>query len=182
MLLYMQVNKKNIYTCSMVPDIQSIREYQNFPNSYLLFTKVSMHLSISHSLCSTVFSLCRCSSRSPIMLSILLVMYCIQLAVYYYYIYMYSQLHVGHTNTYSCERIPGRKHRSPDPSSGYITKRLQNRRTGLPIQPHIVCVALLQCDMHACSTVCHFAHARPTMRSILLVINPRARMRSEGLL
>ena len=58
----------------MVPDVQSIREYQNFPNSYLLFTKVSMHLSISHSLCSTVFSLCRRSSRSPIMLSILLVM------------------------------------------------------------------------------------------------------------
>ena len=50
----------------MVPDVQSIREYQNFPNSYLLFTKVSMHLSISH-------SLCRRSSRSPIMLSILLV-------------------------------------------------------------------------------------------------------------
>ena len=39
----------------------------------------------------------------------------------------------------------------------------------LPIQPHLVCVALLQCHMHACSTVCHFAHARPTMRSILLV-------------
>ena len=51
----------------MVPDVQSIREYQNFPNSYLLFTKVSMHLSISH-------SLCRRSSRSPIMLSILLVL------------------------------------------------------------------------------------------------------------
>ena len=50
----------------MVLDVQSIREYQNFPNSYLLFTKVSMHLSISH-------SLCRRSSRSPIMLSILLV-------------------------------------------------------------------------------------------------------------
>ena len=50
--------------------------YQNFPNSYLLFTKVSMHLSISHSLCSAVHnydSLCRRSSRSPIMLSILLV-------------------------------------------------------------------------------------------------------------
>ena len=39
-------------------------------------TKVSMHLSISHSLCSAVHnyeSLCRRSSRSPIMLSILLV-------------------------------------------------------------------------------------------------------------
>ena len=39
-------------------------------------TKVSMHLSISHSLCSAVHSydsLCRHSSRSPIMLSILLV-------------------------------------------------------------------------------------------------------------
>ena len=47
-----------------------------------------------------------------------IIMHCIQLAVYYYYIYMYSQLHVGHTNTYSCERLPGRKHRSPDPSSG----------------------------------------------------------------
>ena len=34
--------------------VHSIREYQNFPNSYLLFTKVSMHLSISHSLCSAV--------------------------------------------------------------------------------------------------------------------------------
>ena len=56
--------------------VHSIREYQNFPNSYLLFTKVSMHLSISHSLCSAVHnydSLCRRSSRSPIMLSILLV-------------------------------------------------------------------------------------------------------------
>ena len=40
------------------------------------------------------------------------------LAVYYYYIYMNSQQYVGHTNTYSCERLPGRKHRSPDPSSG----------------------------------------------------------------
>ena len=53
--------------------VHSIREYQN---SYLLFTKVSMHLSISHSLCSAVHnydSLCRRSSRSPIMLSILLV-------------------------------------------------------------------------------------------------------------
>ena len=62
------------------------REYQNYPHSYLLFTKVSMHLSISHSLCSAVHnydslcsavhnydSLCRGSSRSPIMLSILLV-------------------------------------------------------------------------------------------------------------
>ena len=62
------------------------REYQNYPNSYLLFTKVSMHFSISHSLCSAVHnydslcsavhnydSLCRGSSRSPIMLSILLV-------------------------------------------------------------------------------------------------------------
>ena len=41
-------------------------------------TKVSMHLSISHSLCSAVHnydSLCRRSSRSPIMLSILLVLY-----------------------------------------------------------------------------------------------------------
>ena len=41
-------------------------------------TKVSMHLSISHSLCSAVHSydsLCRRSSRSPIMLSILLVVY-----------------------------------------------------------------------------------------------------------
>ena len=41
-------------------------------------TKVSMHLSISHSLCSAVHSydsLCRRSSRSPIMLSILLVIY-----------------------------------------------------------------------------------------------------------
>ena len=57
--------------------VHSIREYQNFPNSYLLFTKVSMHLSISHSLCSAVHncdSLCRRSSRSPIMLSILLVL------------------------------------------------------------------------------------------------------------
>ena len=39
-------------------------------------TKGSMHLSISHSLCSAVHSydsLCRRSSRSPIMLSILLV-------------------------------------------------------------------------------------------------------------
>ena len=47
-------------------------------NSYLLFTKVSMHLSINHSLCSAVHnydSLCRRSSRSPIMLSILLVIY-----------------------------------------------------------------------------------------------------------
>ena len=55
--------------------VHSIREYQN---SYLLFTKVSMHLSISHSLCSAVHnydSLCRRSSRSPIMLSILLVLY-----------------------------------------------------------------------------------------------------------
>ena len=66
--------------------VHSIREYQNFPNSYLLFTNVSMHLSISHSLCSAVHncdslcsavhncdSLCRRrprSSRSPIMLSI----------------------------------------------------------------------------------------------------------------
>ena len=31
-------------------------------------------------------------------------------------------------------------------------------------------------------TVHNFAHARPIMPSILLVINPRARMRSEGLL
>ena len=41
-------------------------------------TKVSMHLSINHSLCSAVHnydSLCRRSSRSPIMLSILLVIY-----------------------------------------------------------------------------------------------------------
>ena len=41
-------------------------------------TKVSMHLSISHSLCSAVHnydSLCRRSSRSPTMLSILLVLY-----------------------------------------------------------------------------------------------------------
>ena len=56
--------------------VHSIREYQNFPNSYLLFTKVGMHLSINHSLCSAVHnydSLCRHSSRSPIMLSILLV-------------------------------------------------------------------------------------------------------------
>ena len=56
--------------------VSSIREYQNFPTSYLLFTKISMHLSISHSLCSAVHnydSLCRRSSRSPIMLSILLV-------------------------------------------------------------------------------------------------------------
>ena len=53
--------------------VHSIREYQN---SYLLFTKLSIHLSISHSLCSAVHnydSLCRRSSRSPIMLSILLV-------------------------------------------------------------------------------------------------------------
>ena len=58
--------------------VHSIREYQNFPNSFLLFTKVSMHLSINHSLCSVVHnydSLCRCSSRSPIMLSILLVLH-----------------------------------------------------------------------------------------------------------
>ena len=57
--------------------VHSIREYQNSPNSYLLFTKVSMHLSISHYLCSAVHnydSLCRRSSRSPIMLSILLVL------------------------------------------------------------------------------------------------------------
>ena len=56
--------------------VHSIREYQNSPNSYLLFTKVSMHLSISHSLCSAVHnydSLCWRSSRSPIMLCILLV-------------------------------------------------------------------------------------------------------------
>ena len=49
---------------------------KTFLNSYLLFIKVSMHLSISHSLCSAVHnydSLCRRSSRSPIMLSILLV-------------------------------------------------------------------------------------------------------------
>ena len=42
-------------------------------------TKVSMHLSISHSLCSAVHnydSLCRRSSRSPIMLSIVLVYLC----------------------------------------------------------------------------------------------------------
>ena len=42
-----------------------------------LFTKVSMHLSISRSLCNAVHnydSLCRRSSRSPIMLSILLVL------------------------------------------------------------------------------------------------------------
>ena len=67
---------KEVYTCSMVPDVQSIREYQNFPKSYMLFTKVSMRLCISHSLCSAVHnydSLCRRSSRSPIMLSILLV-------------------------------------------------------------------------------------------------------------
>ena len=53
--------------------VHGIREYQN---SYLLFTKVSMYLGISHSLCSVVHnydSLCRRSSRSPIMLSILLV-------------------------------------------------------------------------------------------------------------
>ena len=58
---------------NQVTIVHSIREYQN---SYLLFTKVSMHLSISHSLCSAVHnydSLCRRSSRSPIMLSILLV-------------------------------------------------------------------------------------------------------------
>ena len=74
---------KKVYTCSMVPDVQSIREYQNFPNSYMLFTKVSMRLCISHSLCSAVHnydSLCRRSSRSPIMLSILLV---------YMYIFIY---------------------------------------------------------------------------------------------
>ena len=56
--------------------VHSIREYQNFPNNYVLFTKVSMHLGISHSLCSAVHNydaLCRRSSRSPIMLSILLV-------------------------------------------------------------------------------------------------------------
>ena len=56
--------------------VSTVSKYQNFPNSYLLFTKVSMHLSISHSLCSAVHnydSLCRRSSRSPIMLSILLV-------------------------------------------------------------------------------------------------------------
>ena len=56
--------------------VSTVSEYQNFPNSYLLFTKVSMHLSISHSLCSAVHNydlLCRRSSRSPIMLSILLV-------------------------------------------------------------------------------------------------------------
>ena len=53
--------------------VHGIREYQN---SYLLFTKVSMYLGISHSLCSVVHnydSLCRRSSRSSIMLSILLV-------------------------------------------------------------------------------------------------------------
>ena len=64
----------------------SIREYQNFPNSYLLFTKVGMHLSINHSLCSAVHnydSLCRRSSRSPIMFSILLVIFkCILCSVY----------------------------------------------------------------------------------------------------
>ena len=67
---------KKVYTCSMVPNVQSIREYQNVPNSYMLFTKVSMRLCINHSLCSAVHnydSLCRRSSRSPIMLSILLV-------------------------------------------------------------------------------------------------------------
>ena len=56
--------------------VSTVSEYQNLPNSYLLFTKVSMDLSISHSLCSAVHnydSLCRRSSRSPIMLSILLV-------------------------------------------------------------------------------------------------------------
>ena len=45
-------------------------------------TKVSMHLSISQSLCSAVHnydSLCRRSSRSPIMLSILLVLLCVRL-------------------------------------------------------------------------------------------------------
>ena len=80
------------------------REYQNYPHSYLLFTKVSMHLSISHSLCSAVHnydslccavhnydslccavhnydSLCRGSSRSPIMLSILLVVSLVRVAV-----------------------------------------------------------------------------------------------------
>ena len=64
-------------------------QYQRVPklsyNSYLLFTKVSMHLSISHSLCSAVHnydSLCRRSSRSPIMLSILLVI--IQLRLFFY--------------------------------------------------------------------------------------------------
>ena len=69
---------KEVYTCSMVPDVQSIREYQNFPKSYMMLTKVSMRLCISHSLCSAVHnydSLCRRSSRSPIMLSILLVIY-----------------------------------------------------------------------------------------------------------
>ena len=66
--------------------VSTVSEYQNFPNSYLLFTKVSMHLSISHSLCSAVHnydSLCRRSSRSPIMLSILLV---------YLYIYIYIRV------------------------------------------------------------------------------------------
>ena len=67
--------------------VHSIREYQNLPNSYLLFTKVSMHLSISHSLCSAVHnydSLCRRSSRSPIMLSILLV----YILIYLFYFYV----------------------------------------------------------------------------------------------
>ena len=64
--------------------VSTVSEYQNFPNSYLLFTKVSMHLRISHSLCSAVHnydSLCRHSSRSPIMLSILLVIFIIYIRV-----------------------------------------------------------------------------------------------------
>ena len=88
--------------------------------------------------------------------------------LYYYYIYIYSQLHVGHTNILLREATGAQTPLSR--SQLWLTKRLQNRRTGFPIQPHLVCVALLQCDMHACSTVCHFAHARPTMRSILLVL------------
>ena len=60
--------------------------------SNLLFTKVSMQLSISHSLCSAVHnydSLCRCSSRSPIMLSILLVILTIMYVCMYVCICMY---------------------------------------------------------------------------------------------
>ena len=76
----------------------SVSEYQNFPNSYLLFTMVSMHLSISHSLCSAVHnydSLCRRSSRSPIMLSILLV----YLFIYYNnYIYIYIYIYPCRTS------------------------------------------------------------------------------------
>ena len=85
--------------------VSTVSEYQNFPNSYLLFTKVSMHLSISHSLCSAVHnydSLCRRSSRSPIMLSILLVIIgragasppSRTAAIIFLYIYLYIYLFI----------------------------------------------------------------------------------------